>query len=49
LVAKHLEALKDGKVPVEFFIRGKDAAQNAKQFADIVEVMKKHGVGSPFG
>ncbi|CCX06472.1 FACT complex subunit-domain-containing protein [Pyronema domesticum] len=41
--AKHLEALNGGKIPVEFLIRGKDEAENKKQFEQICEIIKKTG------
>jgi nucleosome binding factor SPN SPT16 subunit len=41
--AKHLEALSGGKIPVEFLIRGKDEAENKKQFQQICDAIKKSG------
>ena len=41
--AKHLEALSGGKIPVEFLIRGKDEAENKKQFQQICAIIKKSG------
>ncbi|KAA8913230.1 FACT complex subunit-domain-containing protein [Sphaerosporella brunnea] len=41
--AKHLEALQGGKIPVEFLIRGKDEAENKKQFQQICDAIKKSG------
>ncbi|KAI9815718.1 MAG: FACT complex subunit spt16 [Pycnora praestabilis] len=41
--AKHLEPLKNGKVPIEILIRGKDADQNAKIFERCAEVIKTSG------
>ncbi|KAF2104682.1 SPT16-domain-containing protein [Rhizodiscina lignyota] len=43
LTAAYLEPLKGGKVPVEIYVRGKDAEQNAKQFETCVEVIKAGG------
>ena len=43
-LAKHLEPLKGGKVPVEILIRGKDAEQNAKHFEKCLDVIKGGGV-----
>lgn len=40
-VAKYLEILKDGKHPIEFLLRGKDEAENKKQFEQIVDIIKK--------
>ncbi|UJO25114.1 FACT complex subunit spt16 [Fulvia fulva] len=41
--ATYLEALKDGKTPVEIIVRGKDAEENAKQFEKINETIKNAG------
>ncbi|EME38930.1 hypothetical protein DOTSEDRAFT_160702 [Dothistroma septosporum NZE10] len=41
--ATYLEALKDGKTPVEIIVRGKDAEENAKQFERINETIKNAG------
>ncbi|KAI9883318.1 MAG: FACT complex subunit spt16 [Watsoniomyces obsoletus] len=41
--AKHLEPLKEGKIPVEVLVRGKDAGQNMKLFEKIVEIIKESG------
>jgi nucleosome binding factor SPN SPT16 subunit len=38
-----LESLKDGKVPLEIIVRGKDAEENAKQFEKIKEAIKSAG------
>lgn len=43
LVAKHLEPLKGGKIPVEILVRGKDEAANFQIFKDLAEVIKKSG------
>ncbi|KAL9125145.1 MAG: hypothetical protein Q9217_005602 [Psora testacea] len=45
--AKHLEALKGGKVPIEVLVRGKDPIENAKQFEKCVDVIK--GAGKKVG
>ena len=42
--ATYLEPLKDGKTPVEILVRGKDAAENAKQFETCLDVIKNAGV-----
>lgn len=42
--AGHLEPLKNGKVPVEVIVRGKDAEENSKQFEKLREVIKSAGV-----
>ncbi|KAI4733388.1 FACT complex protein [Aureobasidium sp. EXF-12298] len=41
--ATYLEPLKDGKTPVEILVRGKDAAENAKQFETCLDVIKNAG------
>lgn len=43
-LAKHLEPLKGGKVPVEILVRGKDADQHAKQLEKCLDVIKGGGV-----
>lgn len=43
VVAKHLEPLKGGKIPVEILVRGKDEAANSQIFKDLAEVIKKSG------
>lgn len=45
--AAYLESLKDGKTPVEIFVRGKDAAENQKQFERCLEIIK--GAGKKVG
>jgi nucleosome binding factor SPN SPT16 subunit len=45
--AAYLEKLKDGKTPVEIFVRGKDAAENQKQFERCLEIIK--GAGKKVG
>ena len=45
-IAKHLELLKGGKVPVEILVRGKDSDQNAKHFEKCLDVIKGAGVPS---
>ena len=45
-IAKHLEPLKGGKVPLEILVRGKDPEQNAKQFEKCLDLIKGAGVGS---
>lgn len=44
-VAKHLEPLKGGKIPLEILVRGKDAEQNEKLFNKITDLIKSSGVG----
>ncbi len=44
VLAKHLEPLKGGKVPIEILVRGKDAEQNAKQFEKCLDIIKGAGV-----
>jgi nucleosome binding factor SPN SPT16 subunit len=39
-----LEKLKNGKVPLEVIVRGKDADENAKQIEQCIDVIKKAGV-----
>ncbi|KAH8893201.1 transcription elongation complex subunit [Thozetella sp. PMI_491] len=41
--AKYLDQIKGGRVPVEVLVRGKDAAENEKQFAKIGELIKTAG------
>lgn len=41
--ASYLEPLKGGKIPVEIFVRGKDAEANAKQFQTCLETIKNAG------
>ncbi|KAF2460299.1 FACT complex subunit-domain-containing protein [Lineolata rhizophorae] len=41
--AAYLEPLQGGKVPVKILVRGKDAEQNAKQFDECVDIIKKAG------
>ena len=41
--AAYLESLKDGKVPVEILVRGKDNAENAKQFERCLDTIKTAG------
>lgn len=45
--AAYLEKLKDGKTPVEILVRGKDAAENQKQFERCLEIIK--GAGKKVG
>lgn len=42
--ATYLEPLKDGKTPVEIIVRGKDAAENTKQFERCLDIIKNAGV-----
>lgn len=44
VTATYLEPLKDGKTPVEILVRGKDAAENAKQFETCLDIIKNAGV-----
>ncbi|KAH7026013.1 FACT complex protein [Microdochium trichocladiopsis] len=41
--AKHLEQLKGGRFPVEVLVRGKDAAENEKQFQKLAETINSAG------
>lgn len=41
--ATYLESLKDGKTPVEIFVRGKESEENAKQFERINDIIKSAG------
>ena len=41
--AAYLEVLKDGKIPVEILVRGKDAEENAQQFEKINNIIKSAG------
>lgn len=43
-IAKHLEPLKGGKVPIEILVRGKDADQNTKHWEKCLDVIKGAGV-----
>lgn len=43
-LAKHLEPLKGGKVPIEILVRGKDAEQNNKHWEKCIEAIKAAGV-----
>ena len=43
-IAKHLEPLKGGKVPLEILIRGKDVEQNNKHWEKCLDVIKTAGV-----
>ena len=42
--AKHLEALKGGKITLEILVRGKDQEENAKQFERCLDLIKGAGV-----
>jgi nucleosome binding factor SPN SPT16 subunit len=42
--ASFLEKLKNGKVPLEVVVRGKDADENAKQVEQCLDIVKKAGV-----
>lgn len=44
-LAKHLEPLKNGPIPIEVLIRGKDSEQNTKHFEKCLEAIKGAGVG----
>lgn len=44
MLASFLEGLKGGKVPVEIYIRGKDADENAEQLKKCAEIIKSSGV-----
>lgn len=41
--AAYLEPLKDGKTPIEILVRGKDAAENSKQFERCLDLIKTAG------
>ncbi|KAJ9660356.1 FACT complex subunit spt16 [Coniosporium apollinis] len=41
--AAYLEPLKGGKTPVEVLVRGKDQAENAKQFEKCLDIIKNAG------
>ena len=43
-IAKHLEPLKGGKIPLEILVRGKDAEQNSKHWEKCLDVIKAAGV-----
>ena len=45
--AVYLEVLKDGKTPVEILVRGKDTAENQKQFERCLEIIR--GAGKKVG
>jgi hypothetical protein len=42
--AKHLEPLKDGKIPLEILIKGKDPAESEKIFKKVAGIIKSSGV-----
>lgn len=42
--AKHLEPLKNGKIPVEILVTTKDAEEKAKAFTKCLDVIKNAGV-----
>ena len=44
MAASFLEKLKNGKVPLEVVVRGKDADENAKQIEQCLDIIKKAGV-----
>lgn len=46
--ASFLEPLKGGKVPVEIYVRGKDADENAEQLKKCVGIIKSSGVCSRY-
>ncbi|KAF2485902.1 FACT complex protein [Neohortaea acidophila] len=41
--AAYLDVLKDGKIPIEIIVRGKDAEENAKQFERCLDIIKNAG------
>jgi hypothetical protein len=43
-IAKHLEPLKNGKIPVEILVTTKDAEEKAKAFSKCLDVIKNAGV-----
>lgn len=42
-LAKLLEPLQGGKIPVELLVKGKDEAVNKKNFEDVIEAMRQAG------
>ena len=44
--ASFLEKLKNGKVPLDVVVRGKDAEENAKQIEQCIGIVSKAGVSS---
>lgn len=46
-VAKHLDQLKGGKIPLHVLVRGKDAEANTKLFEEITGHIKAAGVSHP--
>jgi hypothetical protein len=43
-VAKHLEPLQGGKIPVEIFVTSKDPEQKAKALESCLDIIKNSGV-----
>lgn len=43
-IAKHLEPLKGGKIPVEILVTTKDAEQKTKIFEKCLDIIKTAGV-----
>lgn len=43
-IAKHLEPLKGGKIPVEILVTTKDAEQKTKIFEKCLDIIKNAGV-----
>jgi hypothetical protein len=53
VIAKHLEPLKGGKIPLEILVTSKDPADKAKAFDTCIDAIKTAGVSvddipSPF-
>lgn len=44
ITAKHLEPLKNGKIPVEILVTTKDPESKSKAFEKCLEVIKSAGV-----
>lgn len=44
IIAKHLEPLKGGKIPVEILVTSKDPADKAKAFDTCIDAIKTAGV-----
>lgn len=45
-VAKHLEPLKGGKIPVEILVTSKDPDEKSRSFEKCLEVIKNAGVSA---
>ena len=42
-VAKLLEPMRNGKIPLEILVKGKDEAVNEKNYKDVIEAITKTG------